>query len=380
VNKADRTRASMDAIDRRILSIGQGGGALPTVSVNQMIAMLDTHGRAVRDARADHLTIRGPIWQSVETISRHLQTCFCPLVLERFDRLLPTSDRTFAQRDADEASLIDYAEAVAAVYAWEAAVGKHVLLRSEIRKRLQSVSAACLARIDAHLSIADEADIPDFRQLAREILRAEVAEWVLSLAGAPEHSTKILQRASRAARQSVAWAGRVFERFRTDPDEFSHFDAVATLAAVDELLVVILRVHDSDRMERASGSHPFVLTIGEQALQEFVTGLEHMTARYLEIAEDHLLASGAAGAFVLSVLQVLQRILRLDHVLLPVVSVVGIEMSHRATVARMAEMRAKLQASLGTHKAPPDALKRLGILDTALSSVEKETDETVGAT
>ncbi|MEQ8396959.1 hypothetical protein [Thalassobaculum sp.] len=361
----------MDAIDRRILSIGQGAEALPTVSLGQMITMLGAHGRAVRDARADQLMIRGPVWQSVETISRHLQTCFCPLVLDRFDRLLPTSDLTFARRGADEASLIDYAEAVAAVSAWEMAVGKHALLRAEIRKRLLSVSTACLARIDAHLSIADEADIPDFRQLAREILRAEVAEWVFSLAGAPEHSTKILQRASRAARQSVAWAGRVFERFRAEPDEFSHFDAVATLAAVDELLVVILRVHDSDRMERASGSHPFVLTIGEQALQEFVTGLEHMTARYLEIAEDHLLAGGAAGAFVLSVLQVLQRIVRLDHVLLPVVSTLGVKLSHQATVLRMQEMQGRLQASLGTHNAPPDAMKRLGILDTALASFEK---------
>src|SRR3546814_18790899 len=65
-------------------------------------------------------------------------------------------------------------------------------------------------------------------------------------------------------------------------------DVVATVSAVDDLLVVILRVMESDRDARQAGSHPFVLTLGEQALQDFVNGLQHMTNRYLDIVDRHL--------------------------------------------------------------------------------------------
>src|SRR3546814_14037398 len=86
-------------------------------------------------------------------------------------------------------------------------------------------------------------------------------------------------------------------------------------SAVDDLLVVILRVMESDRDARQAGSHPFVLTLGEQALQDFVNGLQHMTNRYLDIVDRHLVGDGAAGSFAMSVLQVLRRILRLGHAL-----------------------------------------------------------------
>lgn len=379
MSKAERTRASMDAIDQRILSIGREYGPLSSESLRWLKATLTAHGSAVREARSDHLTIRGPIWRSVDAISEHLTKRLCPLVLDRFDRLLPSGEPTAERRVADEASVIEYAEAIAAIFAWEAAVGRHVSLRSDIRKRLMATSTAILLRIESHVSLVYEADIPDFRQLGRELLRAEVAEWAFRLAGSPEHAAEIMQRANRAARQSVAWAGRVFERFKAEPDEFSHFDAVATIAAVDELLVAILRVHDGDRTEREAGSHPFVLTIGQQALQEFVTGLEHMTTRYLEIADSHLYQDGAAGAFVRSVLQVLQRILRLERVLVPVVGAVGIELRYDATVKRLAAMRSKLKSVVGTRAAPADCLDRQAILDAILASAAPRTDS-VGRT
>lgn len=369
VTRADRTRASIDSIDRQIMAIGAGGDTLSVESARRLSVMLRVHAVAVRDARSELLTIRGPVWRSVEAVSKHLVTCLCPLVLERFDGLLPAVDKTPARRADGEASAIDYAEAIAAIFSWEATVGRHVLLRALIQKRLAAVAAACHEPMEAHLRIANDADIPDFRQLGRHILRAEVSEWAMHLAGAPEHAAAIMQRANRAARQSVTWAARVFDRFRSNPDEFSHFDAVATLTAVDELLVVILRVHDGDRAERESGSHPFVLTIGEQALQEFVTGLDRMTGRYLEIAEQHLLDGGAPGAFVVSVLQVLHRILRLGHVLVPVVGDLGIRTDHASTLARTEAMRVRLRTALAKPGASGELAARLSILDAALASV-----------
>lgn len=369
VSKATRTQTSIASIDRQILTIGADTRTLSVEALPRLSAMLRVHAAAVRSARADMLTIRGPVWRSVEAVSRHLECCVCPLALERFANLLPMADNTQRMRAEGEASVIDYAEAIAMMFAWEATVGRHVLLRAAIQKRLGQVATTCLERIDEHLQLANDVDIPDFRRLGREILRVEVAEWALRLAGAPEHSGALLQRANRVARDSVKWAARVFERFRSTPDELSHFDAVATLTAVDELLVVILRVHDSDRTEREAGSHPFVLTIGEQALQEFVAGLGHMTARYLQIAEQHLQADGAPGAFVVSVLRVLERILRVGHVLQPVVDGLKIHLRQDATIARMVAMRDKLQACTATARGSPDHLARLAILDGALASV-----------
>ena len=291
-----------------------------------------------------------------------------PTVLDRFDRLLPSGEATAERRADGEASVIEYAEAIATIFAWEAAVGRDAKLRSGIRKRLLATSTAIMLRIESHVSLVYEADIPDFRQLGRELLRAEVADWAFRLAAAPDEATEIMKRANRAARQSIAWAGRVFERFKVEPDEFSHFDAVATIAAVDELLVAILRVHDGDQTERKAGSHPFVLTIGQQALQEFVTGLEHMTGRYLEIAEANLCQGGTAGAFVRSVLQVLQRILRLERVLAPVADAVGVELRYHATLKLLAVMRSKLRSVAGTPAAPSDCGDRVVLLEAILES------------
>ncbi|GHD49085.1 hypothetical protein GCM10017083_20940 [Thalassobaculum fulvum] len=367
--RADRTRASIDAIDRQILRIGAERAWLSGDDVARLSAMLGVHSAAVRNARSDMLTIRGPIWRSMEAVSKHLVDRLCPLVLDRFDALLPAGDKHHGHRQPGETSVIDYAETVAAVFAWETSVGKHVLLRAAIKKRLARVAAACVVRIESHLGFENDADIPDFRRLGREILRAEVAEWAFRLAGAPEHSEAIALRAGRVARQSVTWAARVFERFRRDPDELSHFDAVATVAAVDELLLVILHVHESDQVEREAGSHPFVLTIGEQALQDFVAGLSHMTARYLQIAEQNLLEGGAPGAFVMSVLQVLERVLRVERVLQPVLATLGIELDHAATVKRMLAMRSRLLAVLGTPRASRDHAARLEAIDRALPVV-----------
>lgn len=368
-SKADRTRASIDAIDRQILSIGEGTEALSPATVGRIVVTLGLHARAIRDARSDHLTIRGPVWRSVEVISGHLVAHVCPLVLTRFGDLLPTIDGTCAIRGDDEASVIEYADAVAAIFDWEQTVGRHVLLRTVIRKRLAGTAAMCVARVDAHMKFANDVDIPDFRRLGRELLCAEVADWALRVAGASDHAAAIALRANRAARQSVTWAARVFRKFTTSPDELSHFDAVATLAAVDELLAVLMRVQESDRQEREKGSHPFVQTIGEQALQEFVAGLDGMTHRYLEIAEQNLLKSGTAGAFVLSVLQVLLRILRLGHVLAPVLHGVGIGMGHEATVARMTAMQVKLRKFQAPKHSASEFQARSRILDTALASV-----------
>src|SRR3546814_1235507 len=102
-------------------------------------------------------------------------------------------------------------------------------------------------------------------------------------------------------------------------------------SAVDDLLVVILRVMESDRDARQAGSHPFVLTLGEQALQDFVNGLQHMTNRYLDIVDRHLVGDGAAGSFAMSVLQVLRRILRLGHALAPFVMMTAFRPNHAAT-------------------------------------------------
>jgi len=365
-SKSERTRLSIDSIDQQILTIGEGVPSLSEDALRRLCGMLRVHSVAVRNARSDMLTIRGPVWRSVEAVSKHLASCVCPILLDRFGGLLPMADRSQVRRGDGEASVIAYAEAIAMVFAWEATVGKHVLLRAEIKKRLAEIAESWTARIDKHIQLANEVDIPDFRQLGREILRAEVAEWALSQAGAPALATAVLQRANRVARDAVKWAAKVFERFRATPDELSHFDAVATLAAVDELLVVILRVQDSDRAEREAGSHPFVLTIGEQALQEFVNGLGHMTGRYLQIAEQHLLADGAPGAFVVSVLRVLDRIQRVERLLVPVADALKIQLQREATISRMVAMRDKLRGAAGTAREPRDHVARLAILDAAL--------------
>lgn len=366
----DRKRAAMEAIERQILTVGRGSATLPADKLEQLVAMLDVHAGELRSARSGSLDMRSLAARSTRAVAEHLGAYACPLCLSRFGALLPISDDIGGPaRRPGEATATDYAEAIAAMFRWEAGAGQETRLRAAIQKRMAGVVRTCRSRIEERMQVGADSDIPDVRLLARDILRIEAVEWAVGVAGGAGQAEPLRQLAHHAARKAVQWAGKVFERFKEGPTEFSHFDAVATLSAVDDLLVVILRVMESDRDAREAGSHPFVLTLGEQALQDFVNGLQHMTSRYLDIADQHLVSGGAAGSFVLSVLQVLQRILRLGHALAPSVDMLEIRLNHESTLVRMVAMRAKLRSSLKMPGASRDYEARLAVLDTALADV-----------
>lgn len=365
----ERERATVAAIERQILSSNFEKDAVSGADLERLKALLDAHAIALRRAKAGTPSLRAVAEQSAAAVAANLASVVCRVILERFGALMPIAGADGSPRLPDEANTTEYAEAVAALFAWEAAVGPDTRMRASIRTRLATIVETCQSRIDSYLRIQDDEDVPDVRLLARDILRLEAVEWTVGIAGGVGQADGLRMLAHRAARQAVIWAGKVFERFRARPDELSHFDAVATLSAVDDLLVVILRVLDGDRDERRAGSHPFVLTLGEQALQDFVNGLAHMTGRYLGIAERHLLASGATGEFVLSVLSVLQRILHLGHALLPSVEVPGIRLNHEMILARMAAMRTRLLASAETAVSRDAQRARLAVLNAALAEV-----------
>lgn len=365
----ERDRATVAAIERQILSSGFEKDALTGDDLDRLMVLLDAHGAALRSAKAGSPSMRTVAEQSAAVVAAVLESVVCRVILERFGALMPIAGADGSHRSVGEANTTEYAEAIAALFAWEAAVGPDARVRAAIRARLAAVVENCQRRIVSYLHVRDDEDVPDVRLLARDILRLEAIEWAVGIAGGTGQTAELRMLAHRAARQAVIWAGKVFERFRAQPDELTHFDAIATLSAVDDLLVVILRVLDGDRDDRRAGSHPFVLTLGELALQDFVGGLEHMTGRYLGIAERHLLASGATGDFVLSVLSVLQRILHLGQALLPSLDQPGIRSNHEMILVRMGAMRTKLRASLESTDAPVAHRARLAVLNSALVEV-----------
>lgn len=366
----DRRRAAVEAVERQILAIGRGALTLSADKVDRLRGLLDVHGGEIRSARSGSLDLRTIAARSARAVAGHLAAHVCPLCLPRFAALLPITDALdAAHRNPGEATAADYGDLIAAMFQWEAGAGDDSRLRAAIRQRMAGIVRTCRERIEQRLQVDNASDIPDVRLLARDILRVEAVEWAVEVAAGQGQAEPLRQLAHRAARQAVQWAGTVFERFKAGPDEFSHFDAVATLSAVDDLLVVILRVLESDRDARRAGSHPFVLTLGEQAMQDFVTGLQHMTGRYLDIADQHLVSGGAAGSFVLSVLQVLQRILRLGHALVPTVDMLEMRTNHEAALVRMVAMRARLRSSLQMPGASRDYEARLAVLDAALADV-----------
>lgn len=369
MSSKQRDQAVLDTVERQILAIGMDGRPLGAEGTSRLQAMLEAHAQAVRAARRDTTARRAAAERSAMAVSEHLVGRLCPLLLARFAARMPISDSESAGRVPGEATVADYAEAVAAVFAWETAAGPGTALRAAIQARVAAVTRTCRRRIDAHLRVRTEEDFPDVRLLARDILRVEAVEWAVAIAGGPAQAAELRHLAHHAARQAVQWAGRVFERFRAGPDEFTHFNAVATLSAVDDLLVVILRVLESDRDDRLAGSHPFVLTLGEQALQDFVDGLEHMTNRYLDIAETNLLAGGPPGEFVLSVLQLLRRVLRLGHALLVSVDIMEVRLNHEATVRRMAALRGRLRGAAQDPDGAGDHGARLAVVEAALADI-----------
>ena len=369
MTNGERAQTSIEAVERQILASCSGQATVSAAGIVHLQSLLSSHADQLRSAKAGDSTLRAAASRSSAVVAAHLADMVCPILLSRFADLLPISDGTGAGRAEDEAVAADYADVIATVFAWESAVGPDSRLRGAIQSRLATVTRACRNRIDSHLDVRSEDDFPDVRLLARDILRVEAVEWAVSIAGGPGQAAELRHLAHHAARQAIQWAGRVFERFKADPDEFTHFDAVATLSAVDDLLVVILRVLESDRDDREAGSHPFVLTLGEQALQDFGSGLEHMTRRYLAIVDAHLLAEGSSGEFVLSVLQLLQRVLRLGHALLRSVDVLEIRLNHDAARRRMTGFRSVLRKAAAAADAPREFAVRLKVLEAALAEI-----------
>jgi hypothetical protein len=365
----ERRRTSLETIERQILSVRPDHAALTADGLDRLRAMVTAHADAVHLGRIEAPASRGHAERSAKAVSDHLVAAICPVLLARFCALLPIVGGETPGRSTDEASATDYADAIATVFSWESVAGPDTRLRAAIQDRLAAITRTCRLRIEQHLRVGSDQDFPDVRLLARDILRVEAVEWAVSVAGGASRAADLRHLAHHAARQAVQWAGRVFDRFKMAPDEFTHFDAVATLSAVDDLLVVILRVLESDRDDRLAGSHPFVLTLGEQALQDFVDGLERMTGRYLDIAEANLLADGAAGAFVLSVLQLLRRVLRLEHALLVSVDIMEVRLNHEATLKRLVALRDWLRASLAQPGAPKGHAVRLAEIEAALADI-----------
>ena len=365
----ERDRATVATIERQILSYGLEKNTLTGDDLDHLKALLDAHGTALRRAKAGPPSMRVIAEQSAGVVAAVLTSEVGRVILQRFAALMPIAGTDGSHRSAGEANTTEYAEAVAALFAWEAAVGPDARMRASIRTCLAAIVETCRSRIDGYLQVRDDEDVPDVRLLARDILRLEAIEWAIAIAGGAGQAEGVRALAHRAARQAVTWAGKVFERFRARPDELSHFDAIATLSAVDDLLVVILRVLDGERDDRRAGSNPFVLNLGEQALRDFAVGLEHMTGRYLGIAERHLLASGTTGDFVLSVLSVLQRILHLGQALMPSVDLPGVRSNHEMILRRMVAMRTALRASLEIAGAPVAHRARLAVLNAALVDI-----------
>jgi len=365
----DRRMLSMAAVESEILAIGAEDGRFSGNILRLLAATLETHIADVRSVRAGSGEMRTAAARTVAAVSEHLARNLCPPALARFAALMPIAVDDAEPMVKGEGTGEDYADALAALFAWESAVGQDSRLRSMIQNQIAVITRTCRARIDSHLRIASAEDIPDVRLLARDILRVEAVEWLIGIAGGKAQAQPLRQLAHHAARQAVIWAGKVFARFKERPDEFSHFDAVATLSAVDDLLVVILRVLESDREDRSQGSHPFVMTVGEQALQAFIDGMEHMTRRYLDIAESLLVRGGIDGSFLTSVLAVLHRILRLGHALLPMVEMIEVRQNHEAALARMVAMRSKLRGALTMPGASADYQVRLTVIEKALNDL-----------
>lgn len=366
MTQGEREQASIRAMEQQILAVTGGPWLRSADGVVRLQFLVQAHADELRAARLGGAKLRLLANGSATSVSAHLGDALLPQLLARFAELLPISEADAVARGDRDAVAADYADAIGAIFAWEAAIGPDSRLRAAIQGQLGAVTRLCRSRIETHLRGRGDDDFPDVRILARDILRVEAVEWAVGIAGGPQLAAELRHLAHHAARQAVQWAGRVFERFKADPDEFTHFDAVATLSAVDDLLVVVLRVLESDREDRLAGSHPFVLTLGEQALQDFAKGLEHMSRRYLAIVDVHLLSTGTGGEFVLSVLQLLQRVLRLGQALMRSVEIVEIQINHRATHRRMVAFRSRLRAALGEPDAPRELAARLAVLEDAL--------------
>ncbi len=362
----EREKASIRAMEQQILAISGAPRLRSADGVVRLQFLVKAHADELRVARLGGSRLRLIANGSAAAVSGHLADAVLPELSSRFAELLPISETDAVSRISSDAVVADYADAIGAIFNWEAAVGPDSRLRAAIQGQLGAVTRLCRIRIESHLRGRGDEDFPDVRLLARDILRVEAVEWAVEIAGGSQLSAELRHLAHHAARQAVQWAGRVFERFKADPDEFTHFDAVATLSAVDDLLVVVLRVLQSDREERLAGSHPFVLTLGEQALQDFAGGLEHMSRRYLAIVDANLLSAGPGGEFVMSVLQLLQRVLRLGHALMRSVDVLEIRLNHQATYRRMTAFRTRLRAALAEPRAPRELSARLAVLEAAL--------------
>lgn len=127
-----RRGASIGVIERQILATDGADGSLTADRLDALQAALAAHAEESRAARAGAPALRTLAERSAASVAAHLAAGLCPLMLTRFAALLPISGDEHGKRMAGEASAIEYAEAIAGMFAWERAVGPDSRLRAAI--------------------------------------------------------------------------------------------------------------------------------------------------------------------------------------------------------------------------------------------------------
>src|SRR3546814_13008281 len=98
-------------------------------------------------SRLGSLDMRTLAARSTAAVAGHLGTHACALCLKRFGALLPISDDVESlPRRSGEATATDYAEAIAAMFSWEASLGQGTKLRDAVPQHTTAVGRTCRSR------------------------------------------------------------------------------------------------------------------------------------------------------------------------------------------------------------------------------------------
>lgn len=367
-DRAKRSTAQLGNAQATILAVATGPEPMRADRCADAIEALSAHAAMVRSAQAGDGEQRRAATRSIATVEQHLAKALLPAAVRQFRELNPVANRAEAPvADLDTATIVDLADLLAAIGRWEFALNRQTVLRAEIHKALSAMVSQCKARLTPYLELSD--DTLDVRIASRDLLRIEAVHWAVEAAGGQSQAAMIRDLSNQTARRAILHAARIFTRFTDDPDEFHHFDAVGAVSAVDDLLVLLLQVLEGDRTARDKGVDPFVLTIEEQALQDFVTGLQAMTQRYAAMAGENILATGPAASFIDSVVKVLQRIASLVASLSGIVQVMELGLNQQELSLKLRKMRDRLRRHLkGTEDR--QLRSRLQTLEEALSMAD----------
>jgi hypothetical protein len=280
---------AMSVLARHASALAEPGGG--PIDVHEIRAALEqAQGLSTKLKARGGLELRKRVAKIAEALERLMADQFATDLIRLLALRVPMPrGRAVA---SGEPSAIDLADLHAVVTQWLIRYEpRHPTIRTLKGALLPLVMQARDYCVEAETAL-EGPDHPDLGDIAANVLRLDIATWVLTTAGLPLEARDVQARTRRLARAALRRATIVMQRCAGSFALVDRINLAGTVAEIDDLVLIFCRIRDGEREEIETGGASFSQSLGAQAIGGFAVAAAKLSHGII----DDVIAAGLGQA------------------------------------------------------------------------------------